>query len=40
MIEEYSEKGYDVERETPVSKDFNDDLINLHEEEMEEEMEF
>jgi hypothetical protein len=40
MMEEYTEKGYDVERETPVSKDFNDDLINLREEEMEEEMEF
>jgi hypothetical protein len=39
LAEEYTAKGYTVERETPVYKDFNEDLQYLCQEEQEGEME-
>jgi len=39
LLEEYTAKGYTVEREAPEAKDFNEDLLILRQEEQEGEIE-
>ena len=39
LLEEYDARGYDVDREAPALKDFNEDLLELRREEQEDEWE-
>jgi len=40
LAEEYGAKGYDVERESPQFKDFNEDLLELRQTEQEDDQEW